>query len=293
MKYAHINGTIVEHDRATLHISDLGLRRGYGVFEFFRILRGVPVFLEDHLERFENSARLLELELSYSRDTLERFILELIRINHLEQGGIQMLLTGGYSEDAFTPGRPNLVIAPIVVNPPPPHLYQQGGKIILHQNLRELPEAKTTDYLMAVRLARRVRAEGATEVVYHDGRWVSEGGRSSLSVIKNGVLMTAREGVLPGITRKHLLHVARPLLSIEERAIALEELFTADEVLLTGATRQVMPITRIEDKPVGNGRVGPFAKALMEAFQQHLEAYLNRRGTPIESLPTGDISSKT
>lgn len=277
MKYAHINGTIVEHAQATLHISDLGLRRGYGVFEFFRILRGVPVFLEDHLERFENSARLLELEVPYSRDTLEGFILELIRMNHLEQGGIQMLLTGGYSEDAFTPSRPNLVIAPIAVNPPPPHLYEQGGKVILHRNLRELPEAKTTDYLVAVRLAKRVRAEGATEVVYHDGQWVSEGGRSSLSIIKDGALITALGGVLPGITRKHLLHVARPLLPIEERAIALEELFTADEVLLTGATRQVMPITRIEDRPVGSGLVGPYARALMAAFQKRLEAYLNQR----------------
>lgn len=147
----------------------------------------------------------------------------------------------------------------------------------MHQNLRELPEAKTTDYLVAVRLARRVRAEGATEVVYHDGRWVSEGGRSSLSIVKNGVLITAREGVLPGITRKHLLYVARPLLPIEERAIALEELFAADEVLLTGATRQVMPITRIEDRPVGGGRVGPYARALMEAFKRHLEAYLLER----------------
>ncbi|MCX7600831.1 MAG: aminotransferase class IV [Meiothermus sp.] len=277
MKYALINGTILEHDHASLHISDLGLRRGYGVFEFFRILRGIPVFLEDHLERFERSARLLELEVPYGRKALVEFIHELIWVNDLEQGGIQMLLTGGYSEDAFTPGKPNLVITPIAVTPPPAHLYERGGKVILHQNQRELPEAKTTDYLVAVRLARRMRAEGATEVVYHDGQQVSEGGRSSLCIIKNGVLLTAREGVLPGITRKHLLQVARPLLPIEERNLSLEELFSADEVLLTGATRQVMPITQIEDRPVGSGRVGPYAKALMEAFQKHLDAYLNQQ----------------
>jgi D-alanine transaminase/branched-chain amino acid aminotransferase len=230
----------------------------------------------------------LELELPYSPESLEGFIHELIRINDLEQGGLQMLLTGGYSEDAFTPGRPNLVITPIAVTPPPAYLYERGGKIILHQNLRELPEAKTTDYLVAVRLSKRVRAEGATEVVYHDGHWVSEGGRSSLSIIKNGMLITAREGVLPGITRKHLLHVAKPLLPIEERAITLEELFTADEVLLTGATRQVMPITQIEDRPVGSGLVGPYARALMEAFQRHLETYLNQRaGVGQTSLSKG------
>jgi len=277
VKYAYINGTILEHAQATLHISDLGLRRGYAVFEFLRVLEGIPVFLEDHLDRFARSAALLELEPPHGPEELARVVLELIGRNQISEGGIQMLLTGGYSEDAFTPGRPNLIITPIPVNPPPPQLYEKGGKIILHQNRRELPEAKTTDYLVAVRLAKRARAEGATEVVYHDGRWVFEGGRSSLLLVKNGVLVTAKEEVLPGITRKHLLEVARPLLPIEERPFTLEELYYADEVILTGATRQVMPITQIEDRPVGNGQVGPWAKVLMEAFQRHLGAYLSQR----------------
>ena len=131
MKYASINGTIIEHDKASLHISDLGLRRGYAVFEFFRVLRGVPVFLEDHLERFERSARLLELTPPFGREKLEALIRELIELNDLREAGLQMLLTGGYSPDAFTPGPPNLIIAPIAVTPPPAHLYQQGGKVIL------------------------------------------------------------------------------------------------------------------------------------------------------------------
>ena len=277
MKYASINGTIIEHDKASLHISDLGLRRGYAVFEFFRILRGVPVFLEDHLERFERSARLLELTPPFGREKLEGLIRELIELNNLREAGIQMLLTGGYSPDAFTPGQPNLIIAPMAVTPPPAQLYQQGGKVILHQNLRELPEAKTTDYLVAVKLAKRVRAEGATEVIYHDGKTVYEGGRSSLLIIQQGTLITAQAGVLPGITRKHLLEVARPILPIQERPITLAELYSADEVLLTGATRQVMPITQIEDRRVGDGQVGPYSQQLMKAFQENLEAYLNHR----------------
>lgn len=276
MKYASINGTIIEHDKASLHISDLGLRRGYAVFEFFRILRGVPVFLEDHLERFERSARLLELTPPFGREKLDGLIRELIELNNLREAGIQMLLTGGYSPDAFTPGQPNLIIAPMAVTPPPAQLYQQGGKVILHQNLRELPEAKTTDYLVAVKLAKRVRAEGATEVIYHDGKTVYEGGRSSLLIIQQGTLITAQAGVLPGITRKHLLEVARPILPIQERPITLAELYSADEVLLTGATRQVMPITQIEDRRVGDGQVGPYSQQLIKAFQEHLEAYLNQ-----------------
>lgn len=276
MKYVNINGTIVEHAQATIHISDLGLRRGYGAFEFFRIWQGTPVFFEDHLNRFENTARMLELEIPYS-EKLEGFIHELIRLNELKHAGIQLVLTGGYSLDIFTPSRPNLIIAPMEVKPPPAVLYEQGGKIILHENVRELPEAKSTDYLVAVKLGKRVRAEGATEVVYHDGHIVYEGGRSSLLIIQNGTLVTAKEGVLPGITRKNLLQAARPLLPILERPLTLKELFEADEVLLTGATRQVMPITQIENKMVADGKVGPYSKQLMKAFREHLEAYLASR----------------
>ncbi|WP_280938751.1 aminotransferase class IV [Meiothermus taiwanensis] len=128
-----------------------------------------------------------------------------------------------------------------------------------------------------MKLAKRMRAEGATEVIYHDGETVYEGGRSSLLIVQQGTLVTAQAGVLPGITRKHLLEVARSILPIQERPITLSELYSADEVLLTGATRQVMPITQIEDKMVADGKVGPYSQQLMKAFQEHLEAYLNRR----------------
>jgi D-alanine transaminase/branched-chain amino acid aminotransferase len=277
VKYASINGTIIEHSQATIHISDLGLRRGYGAFEFFRILRGIPVFLEDHLGRFEQSAEILELKIPVNRTQLQNLIADLIGLNELKDAGIQIVLTGGYSPDAFTPGQPNLIMAPVALKAHPALYYQQGAKIILHPNQRELPLAKTTDYLVAVKLSKRVRAEGATEVVYHDGRLVSEGGRSSLSIIKSGILITDLGSVLPGITRMNMLRVAEGILPIQHRSITLEELFDADEVILTGATREIMPITQIEDRPVADGKVGPFAQTLMKAFREHLEAYLASR----------------
>lgn len=277
MRFVSLNGKFVPYDQATVHISDLGLRRGYGVFEFFRILRGIPVFLDDHLNRFERSAEMLELEIPYRRTQLQDLIAELISLNELKNAGIQIVLTGGYSPDIFTPSTPNLIMAPVEVRSHPAIYYERGAKIILHQNLREMPLAKTTDYLVAVKLSKRVRAEGATEVVYHDGRVVSEGGRSSLSIVKNGVLIADLEGVLPGITRLQMLRLAEGILPIEHRPISLQELLTADEVILTGATREVMPITQIEDRPVADGKVGPFTQALMKAYREHVEAYLASR----------------
>ena len=280
MSYVNINGELVKYQDAKIHINDLGLRRGYGSFEFFRVLRGIPVFIEDHLARFENSSRAIDLEVPYSLEQLEGFIHELIRVNRLETAGIQLILTGGYSEDIFTPAQPNLIIAPIGLRSYPAEQFEKGVKLILHQHVREIPEAKTIAYLTAVKLGKRMRAHGAAEVVYHDGTHVSEAARSSLGLIKNGVLVTAREGVLPGITRIHALDLAQKMMPIEERAFTLDELLGADEVFITSSTRGVMPVTQIENQPVGSGQVGPHLKALMKAFNEHLEAYLSHRVQP-------------
>jgi len=274
MNYVNINGELIENQQAKVHISDLGLRRGYGVFEFFRVLQGIPVFLEDHLTRFKNSSRAIDLELLYSRTQIEGFIHELISLNKLENAGIQLILTGGYSEDGFTPGEPNLIISPIPLRSYSAEQFEKGLKIILHQHLREIPQAKTTAYLTAVKMGKRMKAEGAGEVVYHDGNYVSEAARSSLAFIKSGVLVTAKEGILPGITRLHVLRLGKELMPVEERAFTLDKLLGADEVLLTSSSKGVMPVTRIEDRPVADGKVGPYTKALMNAFKQHLEAYL-------------------
>jgi D-alanine transaminase/branched-chain amino acid aminotransferase len=276
MEYVNLNGQLVRDTEAKIHVSDLGLRRGYGAFEFFRVLRGVPVFIEDHLERFVNSSQAIGLEVPYSRAELEGFIRELIRVNGFQNAGIQLVLTGGYSEDIFTPGHPNLIIAPIALREYPPALYRQGVKVITHRHVREIPEAKTIAYLTAVKLGPRMKAEGAAEVIYHDGKWVSEGARSSLGLVKEGVLITAKDGVLPGITRLHALRLAAQLMPVEQRAFTLEELYAADEVFITSSTRGVMPVTRIDDRPVGDGRVGPRVSALVRAFEAHVEEYLAR-----------------
>lgn len=276
MEYVNLNGQLVRDTEAKIHVSDLGLRRGYGAFEFFRVLRGVPVFIEDHLERFVNSSQAIGLEVPYSRAELEGFIRELIRVNGFQNAGIQLVLTGGYSEDIFTPGHPNLIIAPIALREYPPALYRQGVKVITHRHVREIPEAKTIAYLTAVKLGPRMKAEGAAEVIYHDGKWVSEGARSSLGLVKEGVLITAKDGVLPGITRLHALRLAAQLMPVEQRAFTLEELYAADEVFITSSTRGVMPVTHIDDRPVADGRVGPRVSALVRAFEAHVEEYLAR-----------------
>ena len=151
--------------------------------------------------------------------------------------------------------------------------------LITHRHARELPDAKSTNYLTAMRLASTMRAAGAIDVLYHDGKHATECARSALAIVQAGTLVTRRDGVLASVSMKHLLAVAHQRMRVERRAITLEELHAADEVLTTGSVRGVAPIVAIDDRPVGDGTVGPHARALFAAFAEHVADYVaGRRG---------------
>ena len=108
-----VNGELVPEPDATVHISDLGLRRGFAAFEFFRVVDGIPLFFEDHLTRLERSRSLIGVDGRWSTDELRGFVARVIDVNGLRDAGIQVVVTGGNSPDGFTPGDPALVVTPI------------------------------------------------------------------------------------------------------------------------------------------------------------------------------------
>ncbi len=270
-----VNGELVPEAEATVHISDLGLRRGFAAFDFFRLVDGTPLFFNDHMARLARSRELLGLNGRWPEAEVRALVAQLISANGLRNEGIQIVLTGGYSPDAFTPTEPNLLMAPMAVTMASEEQYRTGVKVITHRNVRELPAAKTTDYLIAVREISRMTAAGAIEVLYHDGEVISEGARSGLAIVTaDGVLVTAGEGVLESITLKRVLDVARTLLPIERRDITVAEFANAPEAFLTGTTRCVLPITQVDDHRVGDGTVGRNTKRLMKAFRDEVDAYV-------------------
>ena len=105
-----INGEIVDAATASIHISDLAIQRGYGVFDFFKTINGSPIFLEDHLDRLYRSAENMRLDFGYDRHSLKAMLFELISINDMPQSGVKITVTGGYAEDGYTLGKPNLLI---------------------------------------------------------------------------------------------------------------------------------------------------------------------------------------
>jgi D-alanine transaminase/branched-chain amino acid aminotransferase len=267
---AYVRGEFVPLDQARLHVSDLAIQRGYGVFDFLRVHEGQPLFLDLHLNRFYQSARLAELTVPLERPALTAVVRELLDRNQLAQSGLKLLLTGGYSPDGYTPpAQASLVITQQPVSLPTPAALARGLRVITHEYARELPGAKTINYVMGIRLLKEVQARGADDVLYHHGGLVSEFPRSNFFLVRpDGTVVTPATHVLPGITRHNLLALNGRPYRVVEAAVTLQDLREAREAFLTSTTMRVMPVVQIDDQPVGTGQPGPVGQALLQALLQ-------------------------
>ena len=257
--YIFINGEIVPSTEAKIHVSDIGLLRGYGLFDFFRAVDGKPIFLEDYLDRFERSMKGLQLSVPYTRDYLRNKIYELVSLHpQYDLLGIKMVCTGGYSPDGYAPTDTNffMLAAPFKFHP-----YEKGLKLMTVPFQRELFQIKSINYLTPISLLPKMRAIQADDVLYHFNGLVSESSRSNIFIIKDGIMSTPSDGILEGITRKRILAFAEKILPVQVRNISLEEVLDADEVFLTASTKRISPVTAIDDTRFVSG---PFTKVLYD-----------------------------
>ncbi len=263
-RYAIINGEYILSDRAQINISDLSIQRGYGIFDFFRIIHSKPVFLEDHLDRFFNSADRMHLPLIWTRDELKSFILSLVKKNEQEYAGIRMTLTGGYSSDGYTPATPNLIVTQQPMNAPL-NIMHKGISLITHSYQRQLHDVKTIDYLQAVYLQPHIKRHRADDVLYHNNGIISECPRSNIFMVsKEGEIITPVGNILEGITRKKVLSLTDN--TVQQRDIRLEEVMNAREVFVTSTTKEVLPVLQIDGKVIGNGEPGKITQDIYHRF---------------------------
>ncbi len=277
--YLYFNGEIRPVDAPLFGGTDLGVLRGYGIFDFFRVHRGVPLYFDDYLDRFYRSAEILGLTIPSDRPGIARAIAELLEANRTTEGRVRLVLTGGSSADGMSPGAENFLI---LLHPPLPAPGEvKGAKVLTCRHQREFPEAKTTNYLTAVHGLPRLRAAGAVELLYHDGGRLLEGARANVFLVTpEGRLATPGSGILRGITRLRTLALLREdpaaagVGAVEERHVAVSELSEAREVFLTGSGRRVVPITEIDASRVGDGTVGPVARKVLSLLRADSVAYV-------------------
>lgn len=267
--FAYVRGQVLPLEQATLHISDLSIQRGYGVFDYFRVFHGKPVFLDDYLERFHASAEAMNLEVPVPDSALREAIDELIRRNNLPLSGMKMILTGGYSENGYDPAEASLIIQQQPLILPGPEMLEQGIKVITHEYVREVPRAKTINYTMGIRLIGEIRRRGASDVLYQLNGVVSEFPRCNLFIVKeDNTVVTPADNVLLGVTRKNVLALAGKKYKAAEGTVTLEDVYGAKEVFLTSTTKRIVPIVQVDEQVIGTGKPGEVTRSLLQDLVQ-------------------------
>ena len=263
--FCFADGAIIPTESATIHPMDLGLIRGFGIFDFFRTSGSTPLFLEHYLDRFIASAEKTHIPLPYTREQLRQIIAELIEKNDLHDGGLRMVLSGGISENHFSPAEGKLFIFAEALTLPSEEKYTEGIKLLTLEYVRPIADIKTTNYTLPVWHSVNWKRLGAEDVLYHWNGWVSESSRSNFFIVKNGVLHTPDQHILMGITRKKILEIAG---NVVIRPISLEEVWEADEAFISSTTKILLPVTKLDDRIIGDGKPGPVTLKVLEEFRK-------------------------
>lgn len=274
---AYLNGDILPLEKAQLHVSDLAIQRGYGIFDFFRVSEGIPLYLDDYLDRFYRSATTMGLEGVIDRPALKDVIARLIQQNGMAEAGMKLILTGGYSPDAYHPAKSNFLVSQHTLVLPSSTQVEEGIPIITYPYRREIADVKTINYIMGVWLLKRMKEANAADVLYHRDGLVSEFPRCNFFLVtRQGTLVTPANHILHGITRMRVLEVASRKHPAEVRDVRLEEVYDAAEAFLTSTTKGILPIVRADDRPIGTGRPGPVTLALRELLKQREKEELQK-----------------
>jgi branched-chain amino acid aminotransferase len=271
---AFVNDRFIKEENATIQIGDLSIQRGYAAFDFFRTVNNTPLFLDDHLDRFFQSAKWMLIEPQHSRDELKTIIHDLLEKNNAGTSGIKMILTGGYADDGYSIVKPNLIMSQQLIQLPGSEKFEAGVKIITQEYSRDLPAIKSTNYLMGVWLQQKLKTEKADDVLYYQNGIITELPRANIFIITaDDEIVTPANHILKGVTRKKILEMTD---RIEERDITVEELKTAKEVFMTSTTKRLLPVTQINGLLVGSGKAGPVTTALCKDFVKMETAWLRK-----------------
>jgi branched-chain amino acid aminotransferase len=292
-QFVEVDGRVLPATRPSISAFDRGLLYGDGLFETLRAYRGKPFALAQHLRRLETSARFLGIVLP--RRAWQRSILKLLQRNRLGKtdAWVRITITRGVGPPGPLPVarlHPTVVIAAGRLDPAIATAQRRGVRVALLPFARHdvLAEHKALNYLSSVLgkvLAARHRAyEGF--FVDEEG-CITEGTTSNVLVRRRGRLCTPPlAGILPGVTRKFVLQIAAgDGVHVIEQALKVADLLDADEAFLTSSLAEVVPVIAVDNRPVGNGMVGPLTRRLQDLYRQKVDRALGQSARTFNGSP--------
>jgi branched-chain amino acid aminotransferase len=275
-RYCYFNEKIIPAGKAHISPRDLGILRGYAVFDVMCTQNGKPFLFSEHWKRLRGSAKELGLVIPLKSKEYERIILKLVKANGFKKSTVRTVLSGGISSDGFSldKGKETFYILVDEFKELPKEVFEKGARAITLEYAREIPRAKIASYIFSIRNYHRKIKAKALEMIYVKDGIALEASTSNFFIVKNGIVITPKEEILLGITRNLSVRLAKKAkLKVEEREVKLSELFDADEVFLSATNKDIVPVVRIDGKKIGDGKVGETTKKMMEFFGEFMRNY--------------------
>lgn len=286
----YMSGKLVSEAKAMVSVFDHGLLYGDGVFEGIRAYGGKVLLLKEHVQRLYDSAKCILLNIPMTQEEMCQAVLKTCKANQIEDGYIRLVVTRGAGSLGLNPylcEKPEVIIIAATIQLYPPELYQKGMAVITCGTKRNLPEAinpriKSLNYLNNVMAKIEALNAGVKEAIMlnHMG-YIAEATGDNIFTVKDGVVTTppAWCGALEGLTRNCAMKLAAEMgLEVRESVMTRYDLFTADEVFLTGTAAEIIGVIEVDKRPIGTGKPGPVTRELTQRYR----AFAAEVGIPIK-----------
>ena len=288
--HVYINGKYLPHDKAGISVFDHGLLYGDGIFEGIRAYHGKVFQLNEHIERLYKSAQAIALKLPISKAKMVDAVINTCRKNKMKNGYIRLIVTRGRGTLGLNPylcKKPQIIIIASAIQLYPKRLYEKGLSIITVGTVRNHAEAlnpriKSLNYLNNVLAKIEALNAGVMEcIMLNPQGFVAEASGDNVFIVRGKSIITPPTwcGALEGITRAVVMNLAPELgLDVEESVLTRYDLYTADEVFLTGTAAEIIGVVQIDRRTIGKGKPGKVSRVLAHQFHE----YVKGSGTPIE-----------
>ncbi|MRX74209.1 branched-chain-amino-acid transaminase [Bacillus lacus] len=279
-QWIFLNDEFVRKEDAKISVYDHGFLYGDGVFEGIRVYSGNIFKMEEHMERLYQSAKSIMLNIPYSTEELTKLTIETVKKNGLENAYIRLVISRGIGDLGLDPYKCLKANVVIIVEPLaifPEHLYESGIDIITVPTRRNRPDVlspkvKSLNYLNNVLVRIEAHLANVSEaLMLNDQGYVAEGSADNVFILKKNKLLTppGYVGALEGITRNAIIDLATELgYEVKEEPFTRHDVYTADEVFLTGTAAEVIAVIKVDGRVIGEGRPGKHTNILLEAFRK-------------------------
>jgi branched-chain amino acid aminotransferase len=278
----YLDGRFVDAADAKVSVFDHGLLYGDGVFEGIRLYGGNVFRLDEHLERFANSAKAILLDNPLTHAQWSDAVCKTCRANKLRDGYIRMVLTRGVGDLGLAPwlcSKPSYFIIAGKISLYPPEYYENGLAIVTVATRRIAPGAlpatvKSLNYLNNILAKIEAKQAGALEaIMLNEQGYVAEATADNVFIVHKGELLTpsVSHGALKGVTRSAIIDIAEDLrVPVRETDLTRYDLWCSDECFLTGSGAEVIPVVKLDGRVIGSGKPGPVTRKLTKAFRKRV-----------------------